>query len=95
MDIRNHQSLVDSLEQFVKGDLLEGANAYHCEKCDKKVIIISAVLLTLVWYSCISQFLYGRIHYDFNAYFVEKILTKQGDINSCTGEVDWCVWFEE
>ena len=48
MDIRNHQSLVDSLEQFVKGDLLEGANAYHCEKCDKKVIIISVVLLTLV-----------------------------------------------
>ena len=48
MDIRNHQSLVDSLEQFVKGDLLEGANAYHCEKCDKKVFIISAVLLTLV-----------------------------------------------
>lgn len=37
VDIRNHQSLVDSLEQFVKGDLLEGANAYHCEKCDKKV----------------------------------------------------------
>lgn len=29
------------MEQFVKGDLLEGANAYHCEKCDKKVIIAS------------------------------------------------------
>lgn len=39
VDIRNHQSLLDSMEQFVKGDLLEGANAYHCEKCDKKVII--------------------------------------------------------
>jgi ubiquitin C-terminal hydrolase len=25
------------MEQFVKGDLLEGANAYHCEKCNKKV----------------------------------------------------------
>ena len=25
------------MEQFVKGDLLEGANAYYCEKCDKKV----------------------------------------------------------
>ncbi|XP_078379070.1 ubiquitin carboxyl-terminal hydrolase 9X-like isoform X2 [Oculina patagonica] len=37
VDIRNHHSLVDSMEQFVKGDLLEGANAYHCEKCDKKV----------------------------------------------------------
>jgi len=27
------------LEQYVKGDLLEGANAYHCEKCNKKVMI--------------------------------------------------------
>ena len=38
VDIRNHHSLLDSMEQFVKGDLLEGANAYHCEKCDKKVL---------------------------------------------------------
>lgn len=37
VDIRNHHSLTDSMEQFVKGDLLEGANAYHCEKCNKKV----------------------------------------------------------
>lgn len=40
VDIRNHQNLLDSLEQYVKGDLLEGANAYHCEKCNKKVIAI-------------------------------------------------------
>ncbi|XP_076338950.1 ubiquitin carboxyl-terminal hydrolase 9X-like isoform X1 [Tachypleus tridentatus] len=37
IDIRNHSNLHDSLEQYVKGDLLEGANAYHCEKCNKKV----------------------------------------------------------
>ncbi|XP_070538663.1 ubiquitin carboxyl-terminal hydrolase 9X-like isoform X2 [Ptychodera flava] len=37
VDIRNHQNLLDSLEQYVKGDLLEGANAYRCEKCNKKV----------------------------------------------------------
>lgn len=37
IDIRNHSNLLDSLEQYVKGDLLEGANAYHCEKCNKKV----------------------------------------------------------
>ncbi|XP_066267004.1 ubiquitin carboxyl-terminal hydrolase 9X-like isoform X4 [Branchiostoma lanceolatum] len=37
VDIRNHSNLLDSLEQYVKGDLLEGANAYHCEKCNKKV----------------------------------------------------------
>ncbi|XP_071949723.1 ubiquitin carboxyl-terminal hydrolase 9X-like isoform X2 [Antedon mediterranea] len=37
VDIRNQQNLLDSLEQYVKGDLLEGPNAYHCEKCNKKV----------------------------------------------------------
>lgn len=38
VDIRNHSSLTDSLEQYVKGEILEGADAYHCDKCDKKVI---------------------------------------------------------
>lgn len=37
VDIRNHHNLAESLEQYVKGDLLEGDNAYHCEECDKKV----------------------------------------------------------
>lgn len=40
VDIRNHQNLLDSMEQYVKGDLLEGANAYHCEKCNKKVRLL-------------------------------------------------------
>ena len=37
VDIRNNQTLKDSFEQYVKGDLLEGDNAYFCEKCGKKV----------------------------------------------------------
>ena len=40
VDVRNHHTLIDSLEQYVKGDLLEGANAYHCERCDKKVALV-------------------------------------------------------
>lgn len=40
VDIRNHSSLTESLEQYVKGELLEGADAYHCDKCDKKVGVI-------------------------------------------------------
>jgi len=31
-------TLQDSLDQFVKGELLEGSNAYFCEKCGVKVI---------------------------------------------------------
>ncbi|XP_063100555.1 probable ubiquitin carboxyl-terminal hydrolase FAF-X isoform X2 [Cavia porcellus] len=45
IDIRNHQNLVDSLEQYIKGDLLEGANAYHCERCDKKVDTVKRLLI--------------------------------------------------
>jgi len=41
VDVRHHDNLYESLDAFVKGDLLEGANAYHCEKCDKKVGAIS------------------------------------------------------
>ena len=37
VDIRLHHNLFESLDSYVKGDLLEGANAYHCEKCNKKV----------------------------------------------------------
>lgn len=39
VDIRNHSSLTESLEQYVKGELLEGADAYHCDKCNKKVYL--------------------------------------------------------
>ncbi|XP_041351568.1 probable ubiquitin carboxyl-terminal hydrolase FAF-X isoform X2 [Gigantopelta aegis] len=45
VDIRNHQNLFESLEQYVKGDLLEGANAYHCEKCNKKVDTVKRLLI--------------------------------------------------
>jgi len=59
IDIRNQQNLLESLEQYVKGDLLEGANAYHCEKCNKKAstVVLSlyykqpllAIILTFLW----------------------------------------------
>ncbi|XP_025080256.1 LOW QUALITY PROTEIN: probable ubiquitin carboxyl-terminal hydrolase FAF-X [Pomacea canaliculata] len=45
VDIRNHQNLFESLEQYVKGDLLEGANAYRCEKCDKKVDTVKRLVI--------------------------------------------------
>lgn len=36
LTVKSH-NLVDSLEQFVKGELLEGDNAYYCEECGVKV----------------------------------------------------------
>ena len=36
MTVKNLK-LEDSLEQFVNGEILEGDNAYFCEKCNERV----------------------------------------------------------
>lgn len=55
VDIRNHQNLLDSMEQYVKGDLLEGANAYHCEKCNKKVLKLLFLAHCTYKARCVSE----------------------------------------
>ena len=35
--MKNNKSILKSLESFVEGEILEGDNAYQCEKCNKKV----------------------------------------------------------
>jgi ubiquitin carboxyl-terminal hydrolase 9/24 len=35
--VKNKKSLQEGLQAFIQGDMLEGENAYNCEKCDKKV----------------------------------------------------------
>lgn len=37
LQVKNKKNLVESLESYVEGEMLEGDNAYHCEPCDKKV----------------------------------------------------------
>jgi ubiquitin carboxyl-terminal hydrolase 9/24 len=37
MQVDVKPNLEESLKTLVKGELLEGENAYHCEKCNKKV----------------------------------------------------------
>ena len=37
LNVKNHKSIYESLSEFVKGETLEGENAYYCEKCEKKV----------------------------------------------------------
>jgi ubiquitin carboxyl-terminal hydrolase 9/24 len=37
LEVKNKKSVQESLNSFVDGDLLEGDNAYFCEKCEKKV----------------------------------------------------------
>ena len=39
MTVKNLK-LEDSLEQFVNGEILEGDNAYFCEKCNERVSMV-------------------------------------------------------
>ncbi|KAJ7514417.1 hypothetical protein O6H91_23G042900 [Diphasiastrum complanatum] len=43
VDVKNKRDLLDSLESFVQGDLLEADNAYHCEGCGVKVDALKRV----------------------------------------------------
>ena len=36
LDVKARHSLKESLEKYVEGEMLEGDNAYYCEKCDAK-----------------------------------------------------------
>ena len=37
LEVKNKKSVQESLNSFIEGDLLEGDNAYFCEKCEKKI----------------------------------------------------------
>lgn len=37
ISVKNQKSIEQSLNAFIQGEMLEGDNAYFCEKCDKKV----------------------------------------------------------
>lgn len=44
LGVTSCQSLEISLDQFVRGEVLEGSNAYYCEKCKEKVCSSSCFL---------------------------------------------------
>lgn len=37
LQVKTKKNVIESLNAFVQGEMLEGDNAYYCEKCDKKV----------------------------------------------------------
>ena len=36
IQVKNKKSIFEGLDEFVKGEMLEGNNEYLCEKCNKK-----------------------------------------------------------
>jgi hypothetical protein len=57
--------LEDSLEQFVNGEILEGDNAYFCEKCNERVrmiiILFSPISPRAAYVSATYQKLYNKL----------------------------------
>ncbi|KAH7405461.1 hypothetical protein KP509_15G071100 [Ceratopteris richardii] len=43
VDVKNKRDLTESLEAFVRGDLLEGDNAYYCAECGVKIDALKRV----------------------------------------------------
>ena len=37
LQVLNKKTIIESLKSYIEGELLEGDNAYYCEKCEKKV----------------------------------------------------------
>ena len=55
-------NLQDSLDQFVKGELLDGDNAYYCEKCKAKRNAIKRMCIRTLPQTLVIQL--KRFHYD-------------------------------
>ena len=37
IDVKDKDNINQGLEEFITGEVLEGENAYYCDRCDKKV----------------------------------------------------------
>ena len=51
LGVTSCQSLEISLDQFVRGEVLEGSNAYYCEKCKEKVLHLCLGVWVCGWVS--------------------------------------------
>lgn len=45
LQVKNKKNILESLQNFTQGEMLEGDNAYLCDKCDKKVSTLKRVCI--------------------------------------------------
>lgn len=45
LQVKNKKNIYESLQNFIQGDMLEGDNAYLCEKCEKKIPTLKRVCI--------------------------------------------------
>ncbi len=47
LSVVQSKSLIESLQEFVRGDMLEGDNRYLCGECDEKVEYVYLIHVSL------------------------------------------------
>ena len=59
IEVKNKKNLTEGLDLFIKGEMLEGENAYYCDWCDKKVDTVkwcSFKKLPNILFVCLKRF---------------------------------------
>jgi len=69
--VKNKKSVQESLEAFIKGEMLEGDNAYECEQCEKKVDTLKRVCLKKLPNHLILVL--KRFEFDYETYNKQKL----------------------
>jgi len=64
LPVKNKRSIIDSLESFIEGEILDGDNAYYCEECKMKVKTVKRVSIKKLPNYLI--FTLKRFEYDFD-----------------------------
>ncbi|RZJ99769.1 MAG: hypothetical protein EOO46_21985, partial [Flavobacterium sp.] len=64
LPVKNKRSIIDSLESFIEGEILDGDNAYYCEECKIKVKTVKRVSIKKLPNYLI--FTLKRFEYDFD-----------------------------
>jgi len=71
LTVKDKRSIYESLETMIKGDTLDGDNAYYCERCDKKVSAVKRVCIKkLPNYLIVAL---KRFEFDYNTMTKKKI----------------------
>ena len=45
LQVKNMKNIEQSLQSMIQGEVLDGDNAYQCEKCDKKITAVRRMCL--------------------------------------------------
>ena len=64
VQVKNKKSLIESLESFVEGEILEGDNAYQCDFCESKVTALRRVCIKNLPNTLVIAL--RRFEFDFN-----------------------------